>query len=549
MADERGLRVDITGYERLMDEAKEKARLGGGGKFGAAGGEAALTLPPDALARLPHLHVKPTEDVDKYHGRDIRATVKAIWNGHNFDEHARADLAGKRPIGVILDKTNFYAEMGGQVADHGTLFVTRENRSSASDKHEGGEFRVEAVLAFAGYVVHFGHVHRGELRVGDDVQCKLDHGRRSATASNHTATHLLNLALRNVLGDPSANTAPDQKGSLVAPDRLRFDFSHNKAVTADELAAIEHGVRAQVRADQQVYAEPAPLMLARAIRGVRAVFGETYPDPVRVVSVGVPVQGLLDNTKNPEWEAASIEFCGGTHVQRTGEINEFALIGEEAVAKGIRRIVAVTGTVAIAAVTAGDALLDRAKRAGAGLLQGEALAKEVQAINAELEQATLPAVRKAEIRGVVAELQERLKAEQKQAEGQRAQAAAQLARSIADEAAANLREIVVASIELGADRKALQAAMSAVVSACPKAAVMLISPDAETDRLSIMAQVPVGTVKRGLSAGQWVQAACAACDGKGGGKPDAAQGGGAGVAKLRDVLHAATSFAHKALGM
>jgi alanyl-tRNA synthetase len=540
MAEERGMKVDVAGYERLMEEAREKARAGSGGKFAAEGGGAA-TLPPDAMARLAGaLGVSKTEDLDKFHGRSIRATVKAIWNGQNFDERAHAAHGRTSVIGVVLDKTNFYAEMGGQEADHGRIIVSREARTHHNDQHEGGEFRVEDVRTFGGFVLHIGHVLRGEIAVGDDVQLTLDSQRRAGVAANHTATHLLNLGLRQVLGE-----GVEQKGSLVAQDRLRFDFSHGKAVAAEELGKVEAIVRDRISKDLPVFADTAPLFVAKQVEGLRAVFGEAYPDPVRVVSIGAPIATLLDNPKDAKWREFSMEFCGGTHVERTGQIQHFALVGEEAVAKGVRRIVAMTGVPAMAAIQAADNL---AQRITAAAKLGEAeLGAAVIEIGGEIDQMTLPAARKFALRGELAKLQDRVKEANKQASAARAGEAAGIARQIGQAAAASLDEFVINTIAVGDDRKALQAAVNTVVQLCPKKAVMLVSPDVEGNKIAILAVVPEALIKRGLKAGDWVKAAAEACGGKGGGKPDNAQGGGADVSKLKETLSAARTFAARAI--
>jgi alanyl-tRNA synthetase len=538
MAEERGLKVDVAGYDALMGAAKEKARAGGGTKFVATSGR--IELYADAIARLAHMGVRPTHDLDKFHGRDIRATVKAIFNGLNFDEHTDS-AASVDLVGVILDRTSFYAEMGGQETDHGRLVVTRESRSGPADHHTGGEFRVESVQVFGGYVVHIGRIARGEIRVGDDVVAEIDKPRRRAIMANHTATHLLNLSLREALGDGA-----DQKGSLVAEDRLRFDFSHGKPVSPEELARVERSVRDRIAQNLAVQAETAPLYLAKNINGLRAVFGEKYPDPVRVVAIGVPVRDLLDNPASERWGGFSIEFCGGTHVSTTREIGEFALTTEEAVAKGVRRIVALTGVPARAAIEAADRLASRLK--AAERLPGEGLSSEATQLATEIDQMTLPAPRKHELRTALAALQERVKAAQKDAAAGRAQEAGRLARQIADSAAASLSEIIINTIDTGSDRKALQAAVSTIQSVCPRSAVMLFSSDESEGKVSIMAAVPPAMVKRGLSAGEWVRAAAEACGGKGGGKPDAAQGGGTDLTKVRDAIAAANSFAHRKLG-
>src|SRR5690606_16174152 len=199
MARERGLTVDKAGFERAMEEQKERSRQGGRKDEGDR-----LEFRAEHTATLARRNVRPTDDQPKSGGREIRATVKAIFNGQNFDEHANASPLG-RPVAIVLDRTNFYAEMGGQVGDQGELTVSR-----GQGRDGGGAFRVEDTRAFGGYVLHVGRVTRGRISVGDDVACLIDQPRRERTAANHTATHLLNLALRRTLGGEV-----DQRGSLV----------------------------------------------------------------------------------------------------------------------------------------------------------------------------------------------------------------------------------------------------------------------------------------------------------------------------------------------
>ncbi|HMN40049.1 MAG TPA: alanine--tRNA ligase [Phycisphaerales bacterium] len=530
MAEERGISVDQAGYETLMEAAREKARAGSGGKFSAAA--TGMVLQPDTLAKLEHQRIAKTADADKFHGRTVSATVKAIWNGHNFDEHAKASAGTLKPIGVVLDVTNFYAEMGGQETDHGTINMEKRH----------GEFRVEHVQNFGGYVLHAGLMTKGELHVGDTVECRVDAQRRGMIASNHTATHLLNLALRANLGE-----GVEQKGSLVAPDRFRFDFSHPKAVDGEALAKIEAKVRHDIHEDLTVYADIAPLYVAKNVRGLRAVFGEQYPDPVRVVSIGVPVRDLLDSADNPAWQEVSVEFCGGTHVETTSQIRTFALVSEEAVAKGIRRITALTGVAANAAFEAADQMFQ--KISSAATTQGEVLAAAVQELTGELETLTLPASRKAELRTKLASLAERVKGEQKQAGAARANQAAARAKVIAEDAAKNAEQVIVATIEAGSDRNALQHAVNTVVQVNPRSAVMLFSPDEEGGKVSIAAAVPMAIIHKGLKAGDWVRIASEVVGGKGGGRPESASGGGTNLAKVKDAIETANLHARKLVGL
>jgi alanyl-tRNA synthetase len=393
------------------------------------------------------------------------------------------------------------------------------------------------VRSFGGYILHIGRLTRGEVRVGDEVHLHVDHSRRTPVLSNHTMTHAVNFALREVLGE-----RVEQKGSLVAPDRLRFDFSHNAPVSPGELGRIESIARDMIARDLTVYTAMAPLYLARNIVGLRAVFGEKYPDPVRVVAIGQPVEDLLDNPENPAWRELSVEFCGGTHLESTGQAAAFAIVHEEGIAKGIRRIVALTGVPAAAAIRAADGIAQRIREAER--FAEEKLAREVAEISNEIDQFTLPVAQRAALREELAGLQERVKKAQKTAAAERAKQASAMAVRIADSALDAGEHVIVATIDLGSDRGALQAAIGTIASKCPQAAVMLISPDDATDKVAVIAQVPDAIVARGLKAGDWVRSACETMGGKGGGKPGSAQGAGAAAAKVRDAIKAAPTEAY-----
>ncbi len=530
MAEERGLAVDMAGYEAERKKAEELSRSGG-----KVAEEKPLALDADAIARLHHLTVLPTNDSFKFEAKPLRAHIKAIWEGDHFEESARGVLSHKRPVGVVTDRTNFYAEMGGQVSDTGHMEVLAEARSSAKDKHDGGRFTVEHAVSFGGYVLHIGYVEKGEIRVGDTVALEVDEQRRVAIAANHTGTHLVNFALRKVLG-----AHVDQKGSAVAPERFRFDFAHTQPVNPEQLSQVERIVRGQIEADLTVYAQPSPLLLARSINGLRAVFGEQYPDPVRVVSIGQPVEDLLDSPNNAAWGEVSIEFCGGTHVDSTMRLAALAVLSEEAVAKGVRRVVAVTGGPAVAAYAAAEQL--SARVLAATRLPDQDLAAELAAINAEIEKTPLPSSRRADLRSQLAGLQERAKAAEKNASKLREQAAAQMARQIAQSAQTAGDEFIVTTIEVGDDRNALQAAVKAVRDECVRSAVMLYSTD-PAGKVTVMASVPDGLIARGLKAGDWIREACTVMGGKGGGKPDNAQGGASDSTKLKQSIDHARQFA------
>jgi alanyl-tRNA synthetase len=535
MAEERGMVVDLPGYQRLMNEAKERSR-----SAGKDGGAKELSLGADAIARLKGMDIEPTNDSDKFHARDMQATVAAIWNGENFDQSTRNQ--GTDMIGVILDKTNFYAEMGGQVGDQGEILAATERRAGEGSAG-AADFNVETVKSFGGYVLHIGRSGRGELRVGDRVRLHVDRGRRDPIEANHTATHMLNFALRKVVGGHV-----DQKGSLVAPDRLRFDFSNTGPVTPEQLGKVEKIVRDQIAADLTVYADIAPQFVAKQIAGLRAVFGEAYPDPVRVVSIGQPVSDLIGNPENAAWNEVSVEFCGGTHLPSTKEAGHFALVSEEAVAKGIRRVIGLTGVAAQAAIQTAEGLAARVT--AAEKLEVGALGAELNEVAREVDQMTIPASRRDDLRKSIAALQEKVKAAQKQAAAGKRSEAAVVARRIAESANTAGETIIVSSIDLGSDRGALEQAVKTIRDVSPRAAVMLFSPD-ESDpaapKVGIMCAVPPEGVQKGLNAGEWLREAAAICGGKGGGKPEAAQGGGTNVGKIKDAIAAARLTASRKL--
>ena len=241
-------------------------------------------------------------------------------------------------------------------------------------------------------MLHIGYMKYGTLSVNDEVLCEYDELRRWPIRNNHTGTHILNFALREVLGDDI-----DQKGSLVAPEKLRFDFSHRSAVSDSKLEKIEDISTKYIRQNCPVYAKDVPLATARQIEGVRAVFGEQYPDPVRVVSVGVEVEHLLENINDPKWREVSIEFCGGTHVAKTGDIKDLVILEENGIAKGIRRIIAVTGADAHAVQKLASDFTERVARLEK-MPHSHAKDQEIKATQAELNGLSISAITKTKLR-------------------------------------------------------------------------------------------------------------------------------------------------------
>lgn len=318
MAEETGLGIDEEAFAAAQAASREASK----GKKTAQKDQ--LKLDVHQISELSSTDVSRTDDSFKYIDADIEATILKMVSPKGFTQELKEGDEG----GILLDKTNMYAESGGQEYDTGKIIIDGE-----------AEFEVENVQSYGGYVLHTGYMKYGSLHTGQKIVSGPDSIRRSRLKGNHTGTHVLNFGLREVLGD-----AVDQKGSLVAENRLRFDFSHRQAVALEEIFKVEAICTEYIRKNAPVHSLDVPLAQAHEICGVRAVFGETYPDPVRVVAIGATVEDMLADPKNPKWHEYSIEFCGGTHVKSTNDIRDLVIIEESGIAKGIRRIVAVTGS-------------------------------------------------------------------------------------------------------------------------------------------------------------------------------------------------------------
>ena len=531
MAEEAGVAVDVAGYETLMEAAREKSRAVGGAETG-------MHFPPDAIAKLEELKVRATDDHGKFAGKPTNAMLMAIWNGHDFDQHAEADSTGL--LAFVFDKTPMYAEMGGQVADHGSFRVDRaHSHGSDLERSSGGSsvFVVENVQRAGQYVLHIGRVKQGSMSCGESGQLMLERDRRESIRANHSATHTLNLALRAVAGEEV-----EQKGSLVDDEKLRFDYAAKGALTIDQIKEVERRVNDAIKANLAIDAREVPLEKARTISGVRAVFGERYPDPVRVVSIGAPVADLVAKPDNPKWRELSIEFCGGTHLGTMGEAKQFVLVSEGGLAAGVRRVFALTGPRAMAAQMAADGLSQQIM--AAEKLDGDALAKEIADIAKLMESLEIGAVAKVELDRAMEPLRERAKAARKQAEGAARDVAVAQAREIADRHAKSAAPAkpLVAMIN-GADAPALLAAIDCARAKLGETPILFLSPDFDGGKVAIAATSPKPAIDKGLKAGDWVKAAAQACGGAGGGRPDTAQAGGKDPSKTREALEAAEAFA------
>jgi alanyl-tRNA synthetase len=517
MAEERGYSVDISGYEALMEAARELARTGGKTlDFGLS------ELSPEALAQLAQINVRPTDDQPKFSHQPIQAQVMAIWNGEELGE-SPVSAFDDEELGIILDRTNFYAEMGGQVGDRGELSI--------------GEFvfDVTSTKAVGGYVLHVGTLRSGHLRVSDTVTATVS-ANRDRTEKNHTSTHVANWALREVLGD-----GVEQKGSLVDPDKLRFDFSHGKAMTDEELARVTTLVNAQITAQLPVYAEIAPQEKALKINGLRAVFGEKYPPMVRVVSVGVPVPDLLANPSNPDWRKYSIEFCGGTHLPNTSVAETFCIVGEESVSKGIRRLIALTGENAHKAADLGKTLTDLIQRATT--LPDENLPTVLADIQKTLAAGTLPLLSRRKAQIAVNEIQTRIRAFEKKSAAKSDVDPATLAGDLLAKAQPlGPGQLILGEIP-GASDDQLRSAMDWLKKKSPSHGILLAASDGQ--KVNFVAAVSDDLICKGLKAGDWVREAAKAAGGGGGGRPQMAQAGGKDPSKLGLALEIATAYANK----
>jgi alanyl-tRNA synthetase len=395
MAEERGLQWD----EEEIAVAREKAREAS--KSVKETTHTFAKLDVHQIAELGKMSdvTRPNDDA-KFTKGDSTGKVQLIYDGKSFVKTTEG-ITSDKPFGILLDKTSFYAEQGGQVADTGKIVI--DDREGDG----GAQFTVLDVQAYGGYIVHNGYLDHGLLKAGDEVICEYDELRRQPIRNNHTGTHILNHALREHLGEDI-----NQKGSLVDQDKLRFDFSHKTGVTLPELKKIEESSNSYIKQNCKIYAKEVDLDVAKGIEGVRAVFGETYPNPVRVVSVGVEVETLLQDPKNPEWRKVSVEFCGGTHVDQTGLIKDLIIVEESGIAKGIRRIIAFTGEAA-----------HNAQRVATGFLQRiETLEKmphgveketKVKATQNELNQLTISTITKEELKTRFAKIQKDILDEQK----------------------------------------------------------------------------------------------------------------------------------------
>jgi alanyl-tRNA synthetase len=497
MAEESGLKIDEAGFEKARVESYEASKAGGKSK-----GSNLIKLDVHALGELGEESVPKTDDQFKYGTENVDAIILKIYDGQSFVEEI-TDLT--KQYGIILDKTPFYAEQGGQEYDTGKIVIDGSS-----------EFSVENCQQYAGYVFHTGLLAEGSLKVGDKVIAGYDELRRWPLRNNHTGTHILNLALRNVVsGDVS------QKGSLVAPEKLRFDFSHKQGLTLDEISKVEKICNDEIKKAQLVYAKEVPLETAKSINSVRAVFGETYPDPVRVVSIGVPVEDLLSNPDDTKWHEVSIEFCGGTHVAKTSDIKDFVLTEESGIAKGIRRIVAVTGNEAHEVQRIADDFAHQLENVGK-MEFGPLKEKKLKELGVQLGQLNISILSKNDLKNrfntfdkaVKEEIKTRQKAESKKTLD-----------AVKDHFTANeASPYLVKYVDISANAKSITEAINFIKSKNPEKSIYLFTGN--SDKVAHGCYISNYAIEKGVNASDLAKHAADFIGGKAGGKGNVVQGMG-----------------------
>ncbi len=534
MAEERGLTIDIGEYERLMEEAREKAR------------STAQFRDRDAIGaeRFSPTNARDLESLE------CETVVEGVFSRTRDGIELVASLSVNEEGLLILRDTSFYAEKGGQVGDAGTIVA----------KDGSWEFAVETTREQDGCYLHVGRCARGEIRgrgradvsasPGKSIRkppfqaeaiCRVDPMRREPTTKNHTSTHVLNWALREVLGGHV-----QQKGSLVDAEKTRFDLSHPKPVSADELAKIERLTNEQIEANHRVYTQEVDQAKARKINTLRAVFGEKYPDLVRVVSIGVPIgdennpaaDTLLGTPDDPKWMKYSVEFCGGTHLTETSAAGRFVLIGEEGVAKGVRRVTGVTGLAACDAEAMGNELRERAEELSNA--PAAELGKELADLQQAISESVIPVCVAIELRDRMAELQKVAKKHEKEQAGASAgDVMARMRELFASAGTVGGTTVVVGEVPTG-QADALRGAIDWVRQKSESSAVLLVCRDGQ--KVTLVAGMSRDLVGRGVRAGDLIKVTAPVVGGKGGGRPDLAQGGGGDPSKIADALEHARSW-------
>ena len=474
MVEEQGMTVDEDGFQTLMQEQKERARKAREalGDLGWAGVEFGKDVPETEFVGYANTAID-----------DAKVVALVVEN-----EQAEELMPGVEGI-VVLDKTPFYAEMGGQVADHGTITAGSAVFTVTDvQKNKGGKY------------MHYGKLTGGALKLGDTVTAAIDVSRRKAIMRAHSATHLLDKALRTVLGDHV-----HQAGSLVEEDRLRFDFTHFSAMTAEELAQVSAMVNQAVLEGYDIHTDVLPIEEAKK-KGAIALFGEKYGDTVRVVDMG---------------EGYSVEFCGGTHLDNTAKVGVFHIESEFSVASGVRRIEATTGAQSLKIMNQNQQKL----------FEAAAVLKAKPSELREKAEQTVCELR--ELRHMV----EKFKAKE---------AAGETDRFLMGCHPVGDLKVLTATLP-NADAAKLRQMGDMLRDKQPN--IVAVLSTVNDDKITFLAVSGKEAVAKGIKAGDLVKQVCCCCGGKGGGKPDSAMGGGSDVLKLDDALAKVDDFVAEKLGV
>ena len=470
IAEEQGITVDLDGFERAMEEQQTRAK------------NARQTIDLTVQGSLDKLAetIQGTEFVGYAELSSLAEVEVILVDGKSVEEAA----AGTE-VQVVLNQTPFYAESGGQIGDKGYL--------KSGDNGDGLLVKVDDVKKESDFFVHFGFVERGTLRVGDSITAKIDNSSRRRIQANHTATHLLQSALRKIVDDSIS-----QAGSLVTSERLRFDFNSPRAVTAEELQKVEDLVNSWIAEAHAAEVAEMPIAIARE-KGATAMFGEKYGDVVRVI----------------DFPGVSMELCGGTHVSNTAEIGLFKIVSEAGVAAGTRRIEAVSGQAVLDYLNVRD--------------------KVVRDLGDRFK------AKPEELPNRITNLQNELKDTQKHL----AAVKSELAIAKSDQllsAAEAIGEFKIIVAQLGdVDAEALKTAAERLQQKLGNAAVVLASIP-EPDKVSLVAAFSPEVNKKGLQAGKFIGGIAQICGGKGGGRPNLAQAGGRDASKLQEALESARNL-------
>ena len=465
IARERKLNLDHKGFEKEMEAQRERARAAS--QFGIDYNDSIST---DVI----------TEFTGYDHLLDSSSVIAIYKDGQTVNEISAGDEAV-----IILPRTPFYAESGGQVGDTG-LLLNQAARFEVMDTQKQGQ-------AF----IHIGQISEGSIKIGDELDAMIDAKHRNATIRNHSATHLMHAALRDILGDHV-----QQKGSLVNNERLRFDFSHFEAIKPEQLIQIERSVNEQIRLNLATEAQEMAIEEAKA-RGAMALFGEKYGDRVRVISMG----------------DFSTELCGGTHVDRSGDIGFFKIVSEGGVAAGVRRIEAITGEAAVEWAEQQEQQIDRLS----GLLKGS----------------------RDELDAKVVQLLDKVKSQEKELSQLKSKMATQTGRDISTDAV-DVAGIKVLAMKLdGVDAKSLRETMDRMKDKLGSSAIVLAA--VEDSKVSLCAGVSKDQTKK-LKAGDLVNMVASQVGGKGGGRPDMAMAGGSQPENLDQALSSVKDWVAQQLG-